>query len=97
MADIQTKEHKSIIGPKTKGCLLFTHGYMLFLTYVVLTLHKNVVIQASCLFMTMIALYVQLLLIQDYYFIRLHSRSLRSRKDIRLLEPLLPERFRRKW
>lgn len=96
MSDKTPAQFKSIIGPKVKGCLFFTHGYMLLLTYLVLTLHKDLAIQAICLFFTMLALYVQLLLIQDYYYIRLHCKSLRCRKDIRLLEPLLPERFKKK-
>lgn len=80
---------KPIIGPKIKLCLILTWAWLLFLTYTVLALHKNLGIQLICLVLTMIAFYIQLLLIQDYYYLRLHSNSVRCRKDIRLLEPLL--------
>ena len=94
MTHQKTLQHKSIVGPKAKGCIFFTQGYMLILTYVVLTLHKNIIIQAVCLALTIFVFYIQLLLIQDYYYLRLHSKSVRSRKDIRLLEPIIPERFK---
>lgn len=94
MTHQKTVQHKSFIGPKAKFCLFASLGYMLFLTYTVLTLHKNILIQAICLLSTIFIFYLQLLLIQDYYYLRLHSKSVRSRKDIRLLEPIIPERFK---
>ena len=93
-------DEEHITGPKTKGCLLLTWAYLLFLTWLVISRpNENLVLQSFCLLSTIVVIYLQILLIQDYYFIKSKSRCqkcVKYRKDIRIVQPLIPERLRKK-
>ena len=98
----QSKHHDktNVVGPKTKACLLITWAHLLAMTWLILNKQtSHVWLQATCLLLTIVVFYLQVVLIQDYYFIKFRHRCLKCSKyrhDVRLLEPLKLKRNKRK-
>ena len=91
-----TKENikSSHIGPKMKICIVITWCHLLFLTWIMLNTKMHLSIQIASFITTIIVIYCQLLLMQDYFYLKSHKRMVDLKKDIKLLEPLLPERYK---
>lgn len=82
--------HNEYIGPKMKTCFILIWAHLLFLTWLVLaTSRVSLKVQAACLLATIIIVYLQLVLMQDYFYLKTHHSNIHFRKDIRLIKPLL--------
>lgn len=78
------------IGPKMKTCFILIWAHQLFLTWLVLaTSDIALKYQAVCLLATIIIIYLQLVLMQDYFYLKTHQSNSHFRKDIRIIKPLL--------
>lgn len=89
------KQRQPINNKKIKDCVLAIWGHLLFVTWVILRGKITIYIQASSLLLLFVSIYLQLVLIQDYLFIKKHTQNEDFRQDIRVLEPILPERYKR--
>ena len=92
MAQKSNQKVDSQIGPKTKGSLLFIFFHLMTVTYILLVSNGNAKLQLIVLLMTIISCYLLLIVTQDYFYLKSHLDCKKFRKDIRLVEPLLPER-----
>lgn len=91
----KTNSDNAHIGPKIKGCFLFIWAHLLFLTWLVLKSNMPIIILLAALCITVISIYLHVVLMQDYFFLKTHANCKDFRKDIRLLEHLLPERMKK--
>lgn len=90
------KESSLYIGPKMKVCFVLIWAFQLFLTWLILESNISIFIQAIVLIASIIIIYIQLVLMQDYFYVKKHSEQGKFRRDVRILEPLLPKRLRKK-
>lgn len=78
------------IGPKMKICFVVIWAHQLFLTWLVISTYSiPLKLQAFCLTATIVIIYLQLVLMQDYFYLKTHHNNTNFRKDIRLIKPLL--------
>lgn len=84
------------IGPKMKTSFIIIWSHLMFLTWLMLQSKMPIFCQAISLIITIISIYLHIVLMQDYFYLKTHSRTSKFRKDIRLIEPILPEKFKRK-
>lgn len=85
-----TESQNEYIGPKMKFCFVLIWAHQLFLTWLVLaTSEVSLKLQAICLSVTIIIIYLQLVLMQDYFYLKTHQHNSHFRKDVRLIKPLL--------
>lgn len=89
------KHKKSSENRKIKNCVIAIWSHLLFITWVILKSKLSIYIQVSALTLLFISMYLQLVLIQDYLYIKKHTKNENLRQDIRVIEPLLPERNKR--
>lgn len=88
--DNRNKPQNEYIGPKMKFCFVLIWAHQLFLTWLVLiTSDISLKLQAFCLCITIFIIYLQLVLMQDYFYLKTHHSNSMFRKDIRLIRPLL--------
>lgn len=82
--------YNDYIGPKMKACFILIWAHLLFLTWLVLaTSRVSLKLQAVCLLATIVSVYLQLVLMQDYFYLKTHHSNTQFRKDVRLIKPLL--------
>lgn len=67
----------------------------MLLTWIMLIAKVPVIAQIVGLIMTFIAIYLHLIVIQDYFYLKTHENNRKLRKDVRIIEPLIPERFKK--
>lgn len=67
----------------------------MFLTWLMLQSKMHVYLQALSLTITIVSIYIHIILMQDYFYLKTHLYTSKFRKDVRLLEPLIPERFKK--
>lgn len=84
------------IGPRIKTCLLIIWGHLMYLTWLMIVTGIHPICQAISLLLTIIAIYLQIVILQDYFYLKTHSNNKDFRKDVRIFEPLIPERFKKK-
>lgn len=80
---------------KIKNCVIAIWGHLLFITWIILRSKMTLYVQVSALTLLFISMYLQLVLIQDYLYLKKHTKNEDLRRDIRVIEPLLPERYKR--
>ena len=92
IVDVDKEEQPNLnrqIGPKMKTCFIVIWAHTLFLTWLVLDVTGiSLKLQAFCLAFTMIVIYLHLLLMQDYFYLKTHKNCANFRKDIKLIKPL---------
>lgn len=82
--------YNEYIGPKMKLCFILIWAHLLFLTWLVLATSKvSIKLQAICLLFTIVSVYLQLVLMQDYFYLKTHHSNTQFRRDVRLIKPLL--------
>lgn len=86
----EPSEHRKI-----KNCVIAIWGHLLFVTWIILHSKMALYIQVSALTLLFISMYLQLVLIQDYLYLKKHTKNEDLRRDIRVIEPLLPERHKK--
>ena len=90
------KKHNCTFNCKRfKGCIIVIWAQMLFATWVILKSQIAAVTQASSLLFLFISMYLQLIIIQDYLYMKCNTKNEKLRRNLRIIEPLLPERFKK--
>lgn len=95
MKKLNEKDICEHIGPRIKICFIIVWGHLLYLTWLMLVSGIHPLVQAFSLMITIISVYLQIVLMQDYFYLKTHSNNKEFRKDVRIIEPLLPERFKK--
>lgn len=90
----RNKRAMSFEGTKIKDCILVIWGHALFSTWIILKEPICIFVQIFALVFLFISIYCQLLLIKDYFNIKSNTKNVTFKKDISILEPLLPERHK---
>lgn len=83
------------IGPRVKICFIAVWGHLLYLTWLMIVSGMHPICQALSLIFTIVSIYLQIVLMQDYFYLKTHSNNKDFRKDVRIFEPLLPERLKK--
>lgn len=93
MKKINEKDVYGHIGPRIKFCFIVVWGHLMYLTWLMLTLGAHPVCQALSLALTIVSIYLQVVLMADYFYLKTHVNNKEFQKDVTIIKQLLPERF----
>lgn len=94
---VQDKNNKTIdVGFRTKCCILFIIGHLMLLTWIILILKIGPIVQLFVLIFTIVSVFVLFVLLQDYFYIKTHTKNEGFKKDVSIMEFIAPERKKKK-
>lgn len=85
-------KNKERIGKKVKWSLLVIWGHLSFLTWTILISNVRSVYQVLCLALTIVVAYLQIIIMQDYYYLKIEFEDRKTlRQDVRFVNKLKKE------
>lgn len=95
MIEKESNKQEPNVSWKVKFAITIIWTQLLFLTWLVLIYNSSVKLQVISFITTVIAIYLHIVLLQDYFYLKLHKGLSKFRRDIRIIEPLIPKRTKK--
>lgn len=80
-----TNSEEHSIGKKARYTLIAIWAHVLFLLWLILVSGISIKLKVSAFAFTIAITYLQLVLVQDYYFLKKHINNKNFRQDVRLI------------